>query len=245
MTLDATQTVREIVRNNPAAVGVFETAGIDYCCGGGRSLGEACEKANLPLDQFLAKLSESLRVPPIKEDCHWLTCPLSELADHIVEVHHAYVRRELPVLAALAEKVNLRHGHKYPKLGQLRDLVESLQQELFAHLTKEERVLFPALKSMEEQASQGMSFIPAFFGDLINPIRHMMEEHDDAGELLKGIRAATNNYQAPEDACFSFQTLYNGLKAFEQDLHRHIHLENNILFPRSLEFEKGRSGKAA
>ena len=244
MTFDATHTVRSIVRNNPAAVGVFEGLHIDYCCGGDRTLEDACGELQLSPQTVLAELEEALRLPPIEEDCHWLTCPLGELADHIVNTHHAFTRREMPVLANMAEKVFARHRHTNPELGKLRELVEALKGELFIHMSKEEQVLFLALKALEDCASR-RDCLPTHCGYLLNPIRRMMEEHDDTGELLKSIRGITRNYQAPEVACTTFRALYAGLKQMEEDLHRHIHLENNILFPRALELEKVLGAKVA
>ena len=181
------------------------------------SLEEACRRANAPVADVVATLDAALRVPPIKEDCHWLTCSLSELADHITRTHHLYTRNALSVVAALAQKVSLRHGINKPKVVELAGFVEALETELLTHMAKEEQILFPALKLMEMADTRGDAARPAFPGALVNPIRHMMEEHDDAGELLKAIRALTNNYQAPEGACVSHKALYSGLKEFERD----------------------------
>jgi regulator of cell morphogenesis and NO signaling len=238
MTLDSTQTVRDIVQKYPAAVPVFEALGIDYCCGGTKSLGDACEKQKVPLDKALKDLGEALVVRPQKDDKRWTTAPFGELTSHIVEQHHANAKRELPRLAALAAKVNLKHREAHPELDQLRELVDAMRSEMSPHMLKEEQVLFPRLRAMEEAASNGTSLEPAFFGALINPIRHMMSDHDDTGALLKSIRAVTHNYEPPADACMSYQALYHGLSDLEKDTHLHIHLENNILFPRALEFEK-------
>jgi regulator of cell morphogenesis and NO signaling len=238
MSIDTTQSVREIVQQHPGAVAVFEAFGIDYCCGGSKSLEEACRKDAIPLEAVLAKIAEALAVRPAKEDAQWMSSSLAELADHIVEQHHAYARRELVRLSALAEKVFARHGDRHPELGRIRELLGTMANEMLTHMLKEEQVLFPRLKTIEQAARQGAPLAPAFFGSLINPIRHMMADHGDTGELLRLIRLASNNYQPPEDACLSYQALYHGLADLERDTHRHIHLENNILFPRALELEK-------
>lgn len=238
MTLAASQTVRSLVRNYPAAAGVFETLHIDYCCGGDQPLAEACRQLNLSPQAVLADLEAALRLPPIPEDCHWLTCPLSELAGHIAGTHHTLTRREVPVVAAWAEKVTLRHGHAHPELSQVRELVETLQNELLPHLLQEEEVVFPALEALEAAALRGDKR-PACSGTLLPLIRRLLEEHDDAAELLRSLRKLARNYETPESACPTFRALYAGLKQLEQDLHRHIHLENNILFPRALELERG------
>ncbi|HEY7098920.1 MAG TPA: iron-sulfur cluster repair di-iron protein [Terriglobales bacterium] len=236
--IDTAQTVREIVQEHPAAVPVFEALGIDYCCGGSRSLEEACKRRNIPLDKVLTDLANALVPRPSKEDGHWMTCSLGKLADHIVEQHHCYARRELNRLTALAEKVFLRHSDRHPQLGRIRELVNAMANEMSTHMLKEEQVLFPHLKTIEEAAKNGTTPPPAFFGTLMNPIRHMMADHDDTGELLRSLRSLTNDFQPPAGACMSFQALYHGLADLERDLHQHIHLENNILFPRALEFEK-------
>jgi regulator of cell morphogenesis and NO signaling len=236
--IDTAQTVRAIVQEHPAAVPVFEALGIDYCCGGGKSLEEACKKRNIPLDRVLTDLAHALVPRPSEEDGHWMTCSLGKLADHIVEEHHDYSRRELNRLTALAEKVFLRHGDRHLQLGRIRELVNAMANEMSTHMLKEEQVLFPRLKTIEEAATNGQTPPPAFFGALINPIRHMMADHDDTGELLRSLRSLTNDYQPPAGACMSFQALYQGLADLERDLHQHIHLENNILFPRALEVEK-------
>ena len=238
MTLESTQTIREIVQQHPAAVPVFEALGIDYCCGGGKTLEAACASKNVPLNLLLSDLANALITRPTPEDRRWMTSSLSELADYIVEQHHAYAKSELPRLAALAAKVHLRHGHMYPELNQIRELIEALSAEVIAHLLKEEQVLFPRLRTIEDAAQAGVMPPPAFFGSLINPIRHMMSDHDDTGELLRSIRALARNYTLPDGACMSYQALYQGLSDLERDLQQHIHLENNILFPRALEFEK-------
>jgi iron-sulfur cluster repair di-iron protein len=239
MDLDTTQTVGEIARRHPAAVAVFEALGIDYCCGGNRSLEDACQKKNVSVNLVLSNLSSALVARPTQADSHWMTSPLAELSAHIVTQHHDYAKRELPRLTALAAKVQSRHGQAHPELNKIRELVEAMSSELTIHMLKEEQVLFPRLKLVEESA-QARVAPPAFFGGLIDPIRHMMSDHDDTGELLKSIRAITNDYKLPGGACMSYQALYHGLEALEKDIHLHIHLENNILFPRVLEFEKAR-----
>src|SRR6185312_8456681 len=185
MALDSTQSVREIVQQHPAAVPVFEAHGIDYCCGGSKSLEDACGGGKIPLNQVLSELADALVARPAEDDGQWMTSSLGELAAHIVERHHAQAKRELPRLAELAAKVHVRHGHMYPELNQLHELVDSINSEMITHMLKEEQVLFPRLLAMEQAANSGTTLEPAFFGALINPIRHMMSDHDDTGELLR------------------------------------------------------------
>jgi regulator of cell morphogenesis and NO signaling len=238
MALDTTQSVREIVQQHPAAVPVFEAHGIDYCCGGSKSLADACRGDQSLLNEVVSDLAEALVPRPTKDDGQWMKSSLKELAGHIVERYHADAKRELPRLAELVAKVHTRHGHMYPELNQIHELVDSLRAEMITHMLKEEQVLFPRIRTMEQAAENGADLEPAFFGALINPIRHMMNDHDETGEMLRLIRELTHHYKLPEEACMSYQALYHGLADFEQDTHGHIHLENNVLFPRALEMEK-------
>lgn len=238
MNLDKNQTVGEIVRQHAAAVSVFEALGIDYCCGGNKSLEDACAKENVSLNLLLSDLSSALVTRPAEDERHWMTSSLAELSAYIVGQHHTYAKRELPRLAALAAKVQTRHGKVRPELHKVRELVDAMSSEMCTHMLKEEQVLFPRLKVVEEAAHAGVAPPPAFFGALINPIRHMLSDHDDTGVLLKSLRSLTQGYRLPEGACMNYQALYQGLEELEKDVHQHIHLENNILFPRALEFEK-------
>ena len=231
MDVQTNQTIREIVQGCPAAVPVFETFGIDYCCGGHRSLADACSKKNIPLSDVLSALGSAAAGRPAVDDAKWMSAPLSELTDHIVATHHVHEIHELARLTALAEKVFLRHGQNHDELGGLRDLVNAISSEMTAHMLKEELVLFPQLAKLQSQSRVNAS------GSLSMPIRHMMEEHEDTGELLEQVRKLTNDYQPPNTACMSYQALFHGLADLEKDLHQHIHLENNILFPRALAFE--------
>ena len=163
-----------------------------------------------------------------------------ELADHVVETHHVYLRRELPRLADLIDKVAAAHGARHPELGDLRATFSGLREELELHLFKEERVLFPLIKQLEAARAP----FPIHCGTVGNPIRVMTHEHDDAGSALERMRALTDGFQAPPDGCTTFRALYEGLAALEADLHRHIHKENNILFPKAVALEAalGRPG---
>jgi len=228
--VDSQTTVRDIVLENPQAAQVFESFGIDYCCGGKRPLEQACRQANVTVDTVL----EVLRRPAAEEisDDRWNTASLGELADHIAGAHHAFVREQSPRLTALAQKVRARHGTSHPELSRIEEVFGELASELVLHMLKEEQVLFPTIKRLETTRStgEGMGFCGIEF-----PIQRMMAEHDDAAEALSAIRSLTSAFQPPAEACASFRALYQGLADFERDLHRHTHLENNILFPRALE----------
>ena len=236
MTPDLNQTVREIAIGNPATVRVFETLGIDYCCGGKRPLSEACALANVPVEQALRLLFE-LGAGAASEKA-WSIASFGELIDHIIGSHHAFVRQEAPRLEALAEKVVNRHGANHPELASIRDIFSVLHQEMITHMFKEEHILFPFLKKMEAASRNGDHQPSACFNSVGTPIARMLEDHDDAGEILAKMRALSSGFQAPAGACPSYLGLYHGLQEFERDLHMHVHLENNILFPRALEMEK-------
>jgi len=236
MNISSTKTVRELAVEIPNATRVLEKFGIDYCCGGGKSLEEACSAAGLPVDEVLAAVEVSAAAPAAG-----FAAPsgsLAELIDHIVKSHHKFTREEIGRLKALLEKVCAVHGQNHPELLAIRDTFFGLAQELTLHMMKEENVLFPYIVRMEEAVTQNDPVMPAPFGTVQNPVRMMMQEHDGAGEALRQIRQASCDFSTPKDACISYQTLYQALPAFEADLHQHIHLENNILFPRAIEMEE-------
>jgi len=236
VTITENQTVREIAVENPATVRVFESLGIDYCCGGRRPLTDACAEANVPVERLLEMLRSAGQGAP--EDAQpWKDAPLAELAEHIVTRHHGYIRKETPRIEALLEKVTMRHGSGHPELLTVKELFAAMSQELLTHAMKEEQVLFPHIERMEKAAVAGEPAPAAFFGSVRNPIARMLADHDDAGELTARIRKITDNYRLPEGACPTYRALFDGLAEFERDLHQHVHLENNILFPRALQLE--------
>jgi regulator of cell morphogenesis and NO signaling len=213
---------------------VFERLGIDYCCHGGTLLGEACARRSLDVEHVLSELAAADRDEAAGDDAtDYAAMPAGALADHIEQTHHAYLRQELPRLAGMLDKVAGRHGDDQPWWRELRDTFSGLRQELELHLLKEEQVLFPLVKRLEAASQK----FPIHCGSVANPIRVMEHEHDDAGEVLAKIRALTEAHPLPADACNTRRALYDGLAALEADLHRHIHKENNILFPRASELE--------
>ena len=241
MTLDSNKTVRELALEFPSAPRVFEKFGIDYCCGGGKKLADACDQTKL--DQVLRDLeqAESARVATQQTSTDWSTAPLGDLIDHIVKTHHSYLQTELPRLTNLAGKVSSKHGPSHPETVRVNELLEDLANELTMHLMKEEQILFPYIIRMEESKIEKSPVVPSScFGTVQNPIGMMEMEHDNAGEALRELRSLTSNYKVPEDACTSFRALYTGLLELEGDLHQHIHLENNILHPRAIAMESGR-----
>ena len=239
--LETTKTVREIALNVPAATRVFETLGIDYCCGGNKSLHQACSEANLSVQQVLESLkcadAAEHRQNPARQQEDWTTALLADLVAHIKNTHHKYVKKEVERLGLLFQKVCELHGSKYPELLELRNDFRLLAQELAMHMMKEEMVLFPYIERMEEAVIGKEPVLPAPFGTVRNPVQTMVHEHDSAGNLLRNLRTLSNGYTPPAGACTSFKTLYSALAEFERDLHQHIHLENNILFPRAVDME--------
>jgi len=239
MSTTAEKTVRELALENPAATRVFEKLGIDYCCGGNKSLEEACRTVNLPMDEVLDSLKmaeQSARA--VQKDRNSPTELLADLIAHIKNTHHKYTREEMARLGPLFDKVCSVHGNNHPELLQVRASFQGLTQELTMHMMKEEMVLFPYIVRMEESVIQKEPVVPPPFGTVQNPVSMMEHEHDSAGNALRAMREASCGYAAPGDACISFQTLYKALADFEADLHQHIHLENNILFPRAIAMEK-------
>lgn len=237
MTLNLSETVRDIAVQNPESVRVFESLGIDYCCGGKRPLKEACERANVSTERVLEMLQGAASDQDLEDLGRWPTASIAELSEYIVATHHRYVRRETPRLETLLEKVAAKHGDAHPELATIKETFSAMAQELFAHTLKEEQVLFPYLTKLEAAVLTHAPVPPAFFGSVRNPIARMLADHDDAGELLTVLRDLSENYQVPAGGCPSYHALYRGLEEFERDLHRHVHLENNILFPRAVQME--------
>ena len=233
MTLCAEKTVRELAVETPNATRVFEKLKIDYCCGGGRSLSEACAVAGVEVGEVTRLLAQSAG---FKGDTPsgLQAGTLAELIDYIVDKHHTFTRDEMERITALAEKVASKHGENHPELIHVRTLFGQLCDDLRPHMFKEEMILFPYVKQLESAAAAGRPAPYAPFGTVGNPVRMMMLEHDTAGEILRELRRATADYAAPGDGCISYQTLYRALEEFEKDLHQHIHLENNVLFPRAV-----------
>ena len=241
MSVTTMKTVRELAGELPEATRIFEKLGIDYCCGGNKSLEEACAASNLSVNEVLDSLELAEQTSKAKKkDRTWLTEPLADIVHHITNTHHKYTREEIARLGPLFDKVCSVHGKNHPELLHIRAAFRGLAQELTTHMIKEEMVLFPFITRMEEAVIQREPVLPPPFGTVKNPVAMMMHEHNSAGEALRAMRQASAGYTAPADACVSFQTLYKALADFETDLHQHIHLENNILFPRAIEMEGGR-----
>jgi regulator of cell morphogenesis and NO signaling len=241
MNLDGARTVRELAIEIPNATRTFEKLGIDYCCGGSRSLNDACMHAHVTLENVLSELEEGSSLKTAAESAaqECASGTLGHLVEHIVTAHHMYVKQELPRLQQLLKKVVSVHGKAHSELGRIQQVFQEMSAELTSHMMKEEHILFPYIVALENAVSNGRPKPRPAFGTVSNPV-HMMElEHESAGAALKEINTLSSNSEPPEGACFSYRTLYTALKEFESDLHQHVHLENNILFPRAIALESG------
>jgi len=236
MNISSAKTVRELAVEIPNATRILEKFGIDYCCGGRRSLEEACGAARVPVEEVVKALETAASASTTQSVLP--SGSLAELIDHIVKTHHKFTQEEILRLKALLEKVCSVHGPNHPELLTIRDTFLGLAQELTLHMMKEENVLFPYIVGVEKAVVQNGPVLPAPFGTVQNPVRMMMQEHDGAAEALREIREASHDFTVPKDGCISYQSLYQALPSLEADLHQHIHLENNILFPRAIEMEE-------
>lgn len=230
-------TVRDIALEQPASIRVFEKFGIDYCCGGRKPLAEACEEHSIELGAVLKAIEEAT-AGASEHERNWAAEPLETISSHIVATHHAYIRAELPRLEMLAQKVVSRHGNTQPELEQIQKLIQSLGPDLLQHLAKEEMVLFPYITNLERNLATCGPRPLGCFGAVRNPIRMMIAEHDAAGEAMAQIRLLSEGFTPPEWACPTYRGFYQALAEFEKDLHQHVHLENNILFPRAIELDE-------
>jgi len=236
--LSLNTTVRDIALEQPQATRVFEKLKIDYCCGGDQTLGEACAGIGVEvasLERMLDEARPNDFEVDVSIDFQKLT--LRELIDHILDKHHVYTKDEMLRLEPLMAKVISVHGGNHSELSEMGALFQQICADLRPHMFKEEQVLFPYVLEMERSVLEKRPAPFAPFGTVKNPVRMMMMEHDTVGDLLRELRASSSNYTVPADGCISYQTLYQALETFEQDLHQHIHLENNILFPRAVELE--------
>ncbi|WP_139856581.1 iron-sulfur cluster repair di-iron protein [Aequorivita sinensis] len=236
MTTLQDKTVADVVTENIKAAHVFKKYGIDFCCGGGVSIKKACEKAEI--DPVLVE-TEILNLENIKDRAlDFNSWKLDFLTDHIINVHHGYVEESSPLLLQYSHRVNHVHGHHYTELAEIESLVKQVVQELAAHMKKEELILFPFIKKLVKAEREGTEVPPIHFGTVENPIKMMEAEHEEAGEILRKIAKLSNNFTPPQGACNTYKAFYSKLEEFEQDLHQHVHLENNILFPKALKLEK-------
>jgi regulator of cell morphogenesis and NO signaling len=228
-------TIAECVANNYQTAAVFKKHQIDFCCGGKISIEEACKKANVDEQSLLQELDEVTQQKPQENAAE--AYELDTLADYIVKTHHRYVREKLPEIEPFLNKVVRVHGHRHPELIKVQENFQAVKDELLSHMPKEENVLFPYIKQMTGANKDSTQFKPPAFGTIKNPIKMMEMEHETAGNGFKEIREITNDLTPPHDACNTYRVTYFLLDEFENDLHRHIHLENNVLFPKAIKLE--------
>ena len=234
--INSDTTVNEVALHMPESTRLFEQLKIDYCCGGNQPLAEACASAGLDVAAVMEMLGEVAQSRDASAG-DFQNASLTELIEHILNTHHVFTKSEMNRLEALTAKVIGVHGQNHPELNDAGELFEQLCADLKPHMFKEEQVLFPYILAMSRAASENQPRPFAPFGTVNNPVRMMMREHDTVGQILRELRAVTSDYKVPPDACISYQTLYQALENFEKDLHQHIHLENNLLFPKALDLE--------
>lgn len=232
-----TRSLAEIVTKDHRTAAVFERNGLDFCCKGKRTLYSACEEKGIEPQGIVDQLDASMRSALPIADFNALS--LSNLVDHILDTHHAFVKRELPELLGYVRKVASKHGERHPELYPIFDALFELAEEMDLHMKKEENILFPRIKEIERISQAPGSGGLGAHTVIEAPIAMMELEHDRAGELMAAIRAHANEYVPPSDACTTYRISYAGLQAFEADLHQHVHLENNILFPKALAMLNG------
>jgi len=231
------KSVGEIVKLDFRAADVFSSYGIDFCCGGKISVAEACANAKTDESIVIGALEkmQNQTGSAVHDFDSW---NIGFLSDYIQNTHHQYVSKAIPQILPLAQKVADVHGEHHPEVVVINELFNDLADELLSHMQKEEMILFPYIKKLVVDESAGNCSDPSCFGSILAPISVMEQEHENAGVILKKLWQLSAGYTPPEDACNTFRVLYGKLKEFEDDLHRHIHLENNILFPKAIEMEQ-------
>ena len=228
-----TRTVGDIVAEDWRTAAVFEKFGIDFCCGGRRTVSEACRSAGADVTAVSQAVATLAHDGSDDDESRW---PVERLVDHITNTHHAYVRDSAPRIATYLTKLVQVHGARHPELAEVRSRFDALAGELLQHMFKEERILFPYIREI----AAGPGVAPSPFGTVENPIRMMEREHEEAGALVQDIRTLTGDYTVPADGCATYRVCLEELAHFERDLHRHVHLENNVLFPKAVELETTR-----
>jgi len=236
MTITEDKTVAEIVTENIKTAHIFKKYGIDFCCGGGRTIVEACAKKGVDYTLLEKELAEVDKV--VDNGFDYDKWDLHFLIDHIISVHHKYVEESIPLLLQYADRVAKVHGHHYVEVVEINSLFHEVAQELSAHMKKEELILFPYINQLVKAEKEGLTPARPHFGTVNNPIQMMEYEHENAGDIFKSIAKLSNDYTPPEEACNTYRALYAKLEEFEQDLHKHIHLENNILHPKAIALER-------
>jgi len=233
----ADQSLGDLVHNDGRAAAVFEQFGLDFCCGGRRTLAEASREQSVPVDDVVKALT-ALGAPGSTDGQPAEWTDLDALVRHIVSYHHGYVRSASPTITAWLDRLVERHGERHPELADVRRLFAEMNEDMSAHMMKEEHVLFPAITELAAAKRLGGRPPMTPFGTVANPIRMMEDDHEEAGDLIGRIRTLTGKFTPPDDACTTYRACYAELARYERDLHRHVHLENHVLFPRAIELEQ-------
>lgn len=228
--------IGDIVASDYRSASVFRNYGIDFCCGGGKSLDAVCESKGINTHQVLSDILAVKKEDPTEDN--YKDWKFSQLIDHIIEKHHIFTRRTIAELDQYLRKIAKVHGDHNPELKVILKNFELLAEELISHMQKEEMILFPYIMQMEYCKENGSELSPPPFGTIENPIGMMENEHNAAGNCMKEVKDLSNGYMPPEHACNTYVVSFKLLEEFERDLHKHIHLENNILFPKAIELEK-------
>lgn len=231
MIVTKNHTVAECVAKNYQTAPIFKKYKIDFCCGGNLSIHKACKPANVDETSLLQELNEAMQQNHQENIVE--TYELDALADHIVQKHHSYVRQKLPEIDQLLDKIVGVHEQKHPELQKVQEIFLALKKELLSHMQKEEDMLFPYIKEMVEARKNETQLVRPFFGTINESIKMREIEHESAGNSFKGIKELTNDLTPPDDACNAYRVTFSLFEDFENDLHRHIHLENNVLFPKA------------
>lgn len=235
MSLTSDKIIGDLVAEDYRAATVFKKHNIDFCCNGNRPIKEACEAENLDAEKITEELVQILNTQVGASGNAYQSWPLDLLADYVEKTHHRYVEEKIQEIKPYLEKICKVHGDRHPELFKIKELFEASAGEFAMHMKKEELVLFPLIRKLEAASKENK--VPE--RSVVAPINQMMSEHENEGERFREIAALSGNYTAPADACNTYRVTYGLLKEFEDDLHLHIHIENNILFPRSIEREEG------
>jgi regulator of cell morphogenesis and NO signaling len=229
-----TKSLAQIVSNNHRAASVFEKYHLDFCCKGKRTLLQACMEKDLKIEEVVAELKSTEQKNSDQVTINYDTLSPAQLSEYIVMTHHSYVKKEMPQILSYLQKVVSKHGERHPEMLKVLELFTAVHEEMELHMQKEEQILFPRIVEMEKWVAEGTE-IRINHTYLQAPINMMEQEHDHAGAVLAEINKLTSNYNPPADACTTFKLSFAALQAFEMDLHQHVHLENNILFPKALQ----------
>lgn len=237
MNIQANNNIGELVAQDYRTAAVFQSHGIDFCCRGNRSIEEVCSKQQIPSDTLINEL-ESVVTKNVMVNADYHQWPLDILAGHVEKIHHSYVAEKTPVIQQYLDKLCKVHGDRHPELFEITAHFNESATALAAHMKKEELILFPFIRKMADAERHGKKMSSARFGSVENPVAMMREEHEAEGERFRTISKLSDHYTPPEDACATYKVTFAMLAEFENDLHLHIHLENNILFPKAIAMQQ-------